>query len=136
MEVHARLYANDNGLVELNLFYDEDSVWEWDHDMLNILFGETSFSVCIPYEDIHTPLSHQDEITLVIRYGCYYYTDEPRKDDVFSVRKKNNKTCISYRDVIDTLVDEKYKCCPAHCFLECFRPRDSTNKVFDVYFGS
>ncbi len=136
MEVYTRIYANDNGLVELNLFYDEDAVWDWDHDMLNILFGKTSFSVCIPYEDIHRPLSYQDEITLVIRYGCYYYTNEPRKSDVYSVHRKENKTFISYKDAIDALVHNKYKCCPAHCFLECFRPRGITNKSFDVCFGS
>ena len=124
--------------IEMESVFDEEK-YEKEQTELRQLYPDIGFNISMSLDDLGEELSSLDKIFLEIDINCCMYDGNVRVEnevEFIVILKKEGKSFITTRDIIQKLNDIKYKKNCDHIFLEMIYRKSNTEDVFEMYFGS
>jgi len=121
--------------------YDSEK-YEKEMEIINNMFPDAKFSICIDLEDMEEVLSKEKEIVLKNTYCCFCYKSDfnplsmnttglsKRPNDYFVIKGDN----LTYKYVIQELISQGFDPRCDHSFLEGFQ--QTSDVQFDICLGS
>ena len=103
----------------LNIEYeDEDKEYknfEFKMKIIEELFPNVKFSICMDFNDLHKVITSKKKVTLIQTFNCYCYDTSPLPTKTFII--KSNKP-MTRRYIINELIKQDFTLDCNHCFLE------------------
>lgn len=107
--------------------------FDTEFDILRKLFPNAKFTISMSLGSLSHIVSNKQSISLVITHHCYCYTQSPRKEDHYTV-KRNAHGHITMYDIIQQLIKDKYDPVCVHRFLENLI--EINDHTYEISFGS
>jgi len=109
----------------LNKTYNDEEkdfrIYEFQQKIIDELFPNAKFSMCIDFNDLHKVITRKKEVTLFQTFNCWHYESYPRMDKTFII--KSNKP-MTYRYIINELIKQDFSLDCEHRFLESLEVND------------
>ena len=103
----------------LNKTYNDEEkdfrIFEFQQKIIDELFPNVKFSMCIDFNDLNKVVTTKKKATLIQTFDCYCYDTSPRPTKTFII--KSNKP-MTRRYIINELIKQDFTLDCNHCFLE------------------
>ena len=112
--------------IVLNIEYeDKDKEYknfEFKMKIIDELFPNARFDICIDFNDLHKVVTTKKKVTLIQTFDCYCYETCPRSIKTFII--KSNKP-MTIRYIINELIKQDFELDCNHRFLESLEVNDN-----------
>ena len=90
--------------------------------IIDELFPNARFDICIDFNDLHKVVTTKKKVTLIQTFDCYCYETCPRSIKTFII--KSNKP-MTIRYIINELIKQDFELDCNHRFLESLEVNDN-----------
>jgi hypothetical protein len=106
--------------------------YEYEAEQIHNMFPNAQFTVAISIELMEELVTDKQSIIIKKSYFCYCYDNCKRKTDYFYIKGQH----MTYRYVIEQLIEKGLKLDCNHCYLEGFCATNGSDCQFDIMVGS
>jgi hypothetical protein len=107
-------------------------------EIINEMFPDALFSVCIDLNIMNNVLSDNDVIIIKSDYSCFCYREFPRNTDFFIIRSPHNGK-ITYKHVFTELMNQGLNLMDQGCdhiYIEDIALSGDSDCQFEFWLGS
>ena len=119
----------------LNKTYNDEEkdfrIFEFQQKIIDELFPNVKFSICIDFNDLNKVVTTKKKATLIQTFDCYCYDTSPVPTKTFII--KSNKP-MTRRYIINELIKQDFTLDCNHCFLESLEV--NSKGIIEWYGGS
>jgi hypothetical protein len=131
---------NNNNVTIVNdeINYDSDrdsrtsSEYERECEIINNMFPNASFSICIDLRIIDEVVTDEEQIIVKSTYDCYCYDDYPRNTDYFYISGSK----ITNKYILEELIRQNLELDCNHQFVEGFQLNPNSKCEYILCTGS
>jgi hypothetical protein len=111
---------------------DSDIDYDAENDLINSIFPNAKFTICINSKQLDDVVTDKQEIIIKLDFPCYCHDGNPRNTEYYTVT--GNK--ITIRTMLNVLVENEVSFDCDHRFLEGFSLCANSDCQYEVWMGS
>lgn len=128
-KVNNQLY-NDLDEIEKTINKMETTIFEFKMKIIDELFPNARFDICIDFNDLHKVVTTKKKVTLIQTFDCYCYESCPRSIKTFII--KSNKP-MTIRYIINELIKQDFE---LDCNHRCLESLEVNDNIIEYGTGS